>query len=290
MDPKKHPIRSTKIHGLHRGARNSSFSRISIEETSVGMMELENAVDQVCYIELLSDFLNYMIRENDCRLDVDVSDCCFQGTRAGFDATYYLKRISTHCASSPYCMIAALIYLERLSQRRSSLRLTSKTIQRLLLVAVMTATKYLEDICCLNTRWAATGELTLHEINALELEFLFVIEFELSVQPEEYARCVATLRAFAASQRIASAAGGGAARRAETETEALLRKRRDGRCRAAEGASTQAAASDSSQEEDGRETAVQLPCDGDDDAEFCLAFSPVPRGPVTPRAFRQLLG
>jgi hypothetical protein len=288
-ETKIYPIRSTRIqHGSQHRVRNSSLSSISIQETSVGMLELENAVDQTCYVDILGNFLNHVIRENEFRLDVDASDCCFNGPRAGFDATYYLKRMSLHCAASPCSMIAAFIYLERLSQLRSSLRLTSKTMQRLLLVAVMTGAKYLEDECCLNTRWAATGELSLQEINMLELEFLFGIEFELSVYPEEYARCIATLRSFAASQRIASA-GSGAARRAETETDALLRKRRDGRCRAAEGASADAAASDPGLGEDGKETDAQLSCEGEDDAEFCLAaFSPVPRGPVTPRAFRFL--
>ena len=45
------------------------------------------------------------------------------------------------------------MYLERFKIVNPGMVLTSRTVQRLLLVAVMTAAKYLEDVSCLNTRW-----------------------------------------------------------------------------------------------------------------------------------------
>ena len=50
-------------------------------------------------------------------------------------------------------MIVAILYLERLNQDISLPLLTSRTLQRLLLVSVMLASKYLEDTNRRNTRW-----------------------------------------------------------------------------------------------------------------------------------------
>jgi hypothetical protein len=79
----------------------------------------------------------------------------FEGHRVKFKASYYATRICQYSGVSHCCFIAALIYLERylkLEEPRSLL-LTSKTLQRLFLVAVMTAAKFLEDECLLNSSW-----------------------------------------------------------------------------------------------------------------------------------------
>ena len=58
-----------------------------------------------------------------------------------------------YSGASPSCCIVAFLYLEKLKEHRPSLLLTSRTIQRLLLVATMLAAKYLEDVTVLNSRW-----------------------------------------------------------------------------------------------------------------------------------------
>ena len=47
--------------------------------------------------------------------------------------------------ASPCCSVAALIYIERIQTRCPSISFTTTTFHRLLLVASMTADKYLED-------------------------------------------------------------------------------------------------------------------------------------------------
>jgi hypothetical protein len=56
-----------------------------------------------------------------------------------------MERISKYSRGSPCCCVATLIYLERFQMRCPAVALTSTTFQRLLLVASMTANKYLED-------------------------------------------------------------------------------------------------------------------------------------------------
>jgi hypothetical protein len=51
-------------------------------------------------------------------------------------------------------------------------------------------------------RRAQIGGIPLAELNALELDFLFAIDFDLGVHPADYAACTADLRAFAASHPI----------------------------------------------------------------------------------------
>ena len=54
---------------------------------------------------------------------------------------------------SPCCLLIGLIYLERLKEREPLLCLTSNTLQRLLIIAVMEAAKFFEDSCYSNKHW-----------------------------------------------------------------------------------------------------------------------------------------
>ena len=188
------------IHSLRQESkpRNSerrysarSFAELSIQEISQIMVR--DADDAAPLVDILCEYLNDKIQKNDT---TSMPKSSFDGKCALFSAGYYVKRIAKYSRASPCCLVAALLYLERAHQLRPALRLTSHTLQRLLLVAMMLATKYLEDECALNSRWAKIGGLTLRELNALEAEFLAVVSFDLSVHPDDYARCVAELRAF----------------------------------------------------------------------------------------------
>ena len=59
----------------------------------------------------------------------------------------------TYSEGSPSCFVVALIYLGRVKKSKLGLALNSNTMQRLLLVSVMIATKYLEDTSINNARW-----------------------------------------------------------------------------------------------------------------------------------------
>ena len=167
-----------------------------------------DANNQEQYFDALFSLYNQTIKQNDIRqrkycskLSEDStagigSASLFEGNRA-LDVAYYLKRISLYSEASPSCLITSLIYLERAQHLCPPLRLTSRTLQRLLLVAVMTATKYLEDTCCLNSRWAEIGGLSVKELNALEREFLSCLQYRLVVHPDEYAQCTARLAGVA---------------------------------------------------------------------------------------------
>jgi hypothetical protein len=51
---------------------------------------------------------------------------------------------------------------------------------------VLLAAKYLDDSVVSNLQWAKTGDLTVREMNELELEMLWKLKFELHVTSKEY--------------------------------------------------------------------------------------------------------
>ena len=58
---------------------------------------------------------------------------------------------------SESCFLVGLVYLDRLKQREPALRLTPTSLQRLLLVAVMLAAKFLEDASIPSKWWCAAA-------------------------------------------------------------------------------------------------------------------------------------
>ena len=110
----------------------------------------------------------------------------FCGPRPLIAPADYVDRIMRYSGASPCCLLIGAIYLERLKQRDPQVYLTLDNYQRLFLLAVMTASKFLDDYYVSNKRWAAIGGISLREINQLELEFLYRLSFTLYVKRSEY--------------------------------------------------------------------------------------------------------
>ena len=167
------------------------------------------------FFDLLCESVTDKVRANAWYTKQSLRSSKFSGCVACFTPSFYVRRIINSTGASPSCILAALIYLERAQSRQPQLLLTLLTIQRLLLVAMLVAAKFLDDDVCLNKHWADVGGLTVHELNALELDFLLALDFELAIQPAEYARRAADTRAYlearphrAAPEGLLAAAGG----------------------------------------------------------------------------------
>ena len=76
----------------------------------------------------------------------------FEARPVRFKSSFYLNRILKYSCASPCCAISALVLLERFQERFPFHALSSSNLQRLLLLASMTAIKYLEDDCCFHNR------------------------------------------------------------------------------------------------------------------------------------------
>jgi len=103
----------------------------------------------------------------------------------------YLERIVKYspCTSETY--ILALIYIDRIIQKRSDFFITSLNVHRLLITSVLVASKYFDDVFYNNAHYSRVGGITGREMNALELEFLRLIDFNLNVSLEVF-HCYST--------------------------------------------------------------------------------------------------
>eukprot|EP01113_Clastostelium_recurvatum_P033097 TRINITY_DN4339_c0_g1_i1.p1 TRINITY_DN4339_c0_g1~~TRINITY_DN4339_c0_g1_i1.p1 ORF type:complete len:425 (-),score=90.10 TRINITY_DN4339_c0_g1_i1:153-1427(-) len=100
--------------------------------------------------------------------------------------TSYLNRIIRYSPSSVDSLIIAMIYIDRIVQCASQLRLCSRSIHRMLITSIMVASKFYDDGFYTNSYYAKVGGLSTSEINTLEINFLFLLRFTLSVTPDDY--------------------------------------------------------------------------------------------------------
>ncbi|KAJ1902106.1 cyclin-like protein interacting with PHO85 [Kickxella alabastrina] len=100
----------------------------------------------------------------------------------------YLTRVQEFLCLGNDCLLATLVCVDRISRAqmlRPALAVSPMNIHRLLISAIVVAHKFNSDVFFNNARYAKVGGLPLAEMNQLELEFLFLIKFELKVDDSE---------------------------------------------------------------------------------------------------------
>uniref|UniRef100_A0A0E0K318 Cyclin n=1 Tax=Oryza punctata TaxID=4537 RepID=A0A0E0K318_ORYPU len=116
-------------------------------------------------------------------------------TKPGISVRAYAARIARFAGCSPACYVVAYIYLDRLLRRsRRCLAVDSYSVHRLLITAVLSAVKFMDDIRYNNAYFAKVGGISLAEMNYLEVDFLFGVGFDLNVTPETFADYCAVLQ------------------------------------------------------------------------------------------------
>ena len=94
-------------------------------------------------------------------------------------------RIHKYASCSNECFILALIYIDRLIQRNNFL-LTELNVHRVVITAILLAAKFFDDAYYNNAYYAKVGGVLVSELNSLEVEFLFRINFSLRVSPDVF--------------------------------------------------------------------------------------------------------
>ncbi|KAG0623242.1 hypothetical protein M758_3G158900 [Ceratodon purpureus] len=106
----------------------------------------------------------------------------FHGLRApSISIAKYLERIFKYTSCSPSCFVVGYIFIDRLIHRQPDLLVTTLNVHRLLVTSIMVATKILDDVHFNNAFFARVGGVSVVELNRLELEFLFRLDFRLTV-------------------------------------------------------------------------------------------------------------
>lgn len=109
-------------------------------------------------------------------------------TAPGITIGGYLRRIWVYSSCSRECFILALIYIDRVVRCNPSFVVDSRNIHRLLITSVMLSSKYMDDTNVTNEYFSQIGGVTLREINYLEVEFLFLLNFSLHFSRDTFQR------------------------------------------------------------------------------------------------------
>lgn len=119
----------------------------------------------------------------------------------GISILQYLERIYKYASCSTECFILALIYIDRLIQKHNFV-LTELNVHRVVITSVLLAAKFFDDAYYNNAYYAKVGGVLVSEMNGLEVEFLFRINFSLHVKPDEFAKYQAELVSHAVGPNL----------------------------------------------------------------------------------------
>ncbi|XP_057859237.1 cyclin-U1-1 [Cryptomeria japonica] len=136
-------------------------------------------------LSVLSCVLQRLVSRNDQYVPPAYADknlTVFHGVRApSITVPKYLERIFKYTNCSPSCFVVGYIYIDRLVHRQPDFPVTSLNVHRLLLTSVMIAAKMLDDAHYNNAFYARVGGVSNTELNRLELDLLFRLDFRLKV-------------------------------------------------------------------------------------------------------------
>ncbi|ORX84918.1 cyclin-domain-containing protein [Basidiobolus meristosporus CBS 931.73] len=100
----------------------------------------------------------------------------------------YLSRILKYCPCNNECFIAILIYFDRMTKfynqvhpHKRPFTIDAYNVHRLVIVGIMIASKFFSDVYYTNVRYAKVGGLPVKELNNLELEFLYLVQYQVNV-------------------------------------------------------------------------------------------------------------
>ncbi|XP_030459541.1 cyclin-U1-1 [Syzygium oleosum] len=93
----------------------------------------------------------------------------------------YLERIFKYTGCSPSCFVVGFVYIDRLVHKHPDSLVVSLNVHRLLVTSVMVASKMLDDEHYNNAFYARVGGVSNSELNRLEMELLFLLDFGVVV-------------------------------------------------------------------------------------------------------------
>lgn len=151
------------------------------------------------FLAVLECYMTDVIRRNECRERTALSGRLHRDvaepTKSAFHAltapsitpVEYLRRLARFSFSSRPVFVAAFIYLHRVAAiSHAPLLVDSLSVHRLLLTAVLLATKFFDDLHYDNAHFAKIGGLHVAELNMLELQLLDLLHFNLSISVHQF--------------------------------------------------------------------------------------------------------
>lgn len=166
----------------------------------------EEAANGSILVKVLAAVLERLVNSNKSTARLDGGQLTkFHALKApGIGVEAYLDRVHKYASCSNECFILALIYIDRLIERNNFL-LTDLNVHRVVITAILLAAKFFDDAYYNNAYYAKIGGLLVSELNGLEVDFLFRINFSLHVQPDVFAKYKAELVAHSINSGLIQA-------------------------------------------------------------------------------------
>ncbi|ORZ25716.1 cyclin-domain-containing protein [Absidia repens] len=160
---------------IHSGEQQTTSSTI------LNVPEYFYAVDINYLSHMIADMLGRLITHNDL-IPLTPANLTRFHSRIPPNITLsdYLRRIIKFTSIEKSCLLIILIYIDRVCERHSHFTISSLTVHRFLITAVTLSSKALSDSYCTNSHYARIGGISTQELNALELEFLTLIDWRLT--------------------------------------------------------------------------------------------------------------
>jgi hypothetical protein len=165
----------------------------TLVQTPVGCPLPDKAIERDDLIKFLSQTLQQLYCDKPFMLAVadgktHPSTFMFQcKTVPSMTITQYAERVGKYTGISGEAMLLAVVAIVRVSMIAPNFPLNILTIHRLFLTCCLIYAKYFDDSFLNNVRYARCGGIAPVEMNVLEIELLFLFDFNLYVSLESYA-------------------------------------------------------------------------------------------------------
>eukprot|EP00250_Pteridium_aquilinum_P011618 c20197_g1_i1 orf=448-1200(-) len=154
------------------------------EETGAGISESTEIESPRVLLALAATLERLVVRNEKCLKDLSEHRKLtkYHGLRPpNISILKYLERIHKYSNCSPSCFVVGFIFIDQLVHKQPDVPLISLNVHRLLIISVMVATKLLDDVHYNNAFYARVGGISNAELNNLEVDFLFRLDFRLQV-------------------------------------------------------------------------------------------------------------
>jgi len=167
----------------------------------------EEAAEGSILVKVLAAVLERLVNSNTSIARSDPGQVTkFHALKApGIGVEAYLERVQKYASCSNECFILALIYIDRLIERNNFL-LTELNVHRVVITAILLAAKFFDDAYYNNAYYAKVGGVLVSELNGLEVDFLFRINFSLHASPDVFQKYKAELVAHSINSGLIVAA------------------------------------------------------------------------------------
>mmetsp|Transcript_65596 Transcript_65596/g.175846 ORF Transcript_65596/g.175846 Transcript_65596/m.175846 type:complete len:287 (-) Transcript_65596:529-1389(-) len=188
----------TRAKKIESGNELDKTNEIVIETETDDVSDHQwNIHDEMSTLEAVCDFLDFVqVQTSKDHISHKAHQRCCKVS----DLLKKLFKNDTLAAA----MVTAVIYLQRIHEL--GVEINSRTLNSLVLVSVVVASKFLEDGCPTNAFWAEIGRVSVVDMNMLERQFLSAIRFRLFVSTEEFDSVCTDLLAYRAAPERGSSA------------------------------------------------------------------------------------